>query len=44
MPELHWLHGYPFALGLMIGVSILMGVYFWWKGWIYWPRRRRPRL
>jgi len=41
MPELHWLHGYPFALGLMIGVTILMGFYFWWKGWISWPKRHR---
>ena len=45
MPELHWLHGYPFALSLMIGIAILMGFYFWWKGWISWPRRRkRTRL
>jgi magnesium transporter len=41
MPELHWLHGYPFALGLMIGVTILMGFYFWWKGWISWPKKHR---
>ena len=43
MPELHWLHGYPFALGLMIGVTALMGLYFWWKGWIAWPRPRQRR-
>jgi magnesium transporter len=44
MPELHWLHGYPFALSLMSGIAILMGIYFWWKGWISWPRRHRTRL
>ena len=41
MPELKWLHGYPFALGLMIGTAVLMLVCFWWKGWITWPRKRR---
>jgi magnesium transporter len=38
MPELEWVFGYPFALGLMavVGVSIL----FWFrhKGWIGGPR------
>ena len=34
MPELGWVYGYPFALGLMgiIGVGFLN--YFWRKGWI----------
>jgi magnesium transporter len=39
MPELHWLHGYPFALGLMIGTALLMLFLFWLKGWISWPPR-----
>jgi magnesium transporter len=43
MPELHWIHGYPFALGLMVGVSVLMVAYFAWKGWITWPWRRQAR-
>jgi len=41
MPELHWIHGYPFALGLMIAIGILMMIWFWWKGWIDFPRQRR---
>ena len=34
MPELHWIHGYPFALGLMAVVGA--GLYTWFKrrGWI----------
>ena len=43
MPELRWVHGYPFALGLMLGISILMLGYFGWKGWIRLPRPRRKR-
>jgi magnesium transporter len=43
IPELHWLHGYPFALGLMIGVAIMMIVWFWRKGWITVPHPRRRR-
>jgi len=43
MPELKWLHGYPFALGLMIGVSVLMVGFFALKGWITLPRRLRRR-
>jgi len=34
MPELHWLHGYPFALGLMAGTTIVMLMWFRRKGWI----------
>jgi len=34
MPELHWLHGYPFALGLMATVTIVMLLWFRRKGWI----------
>jgi len=40
MPELKWIHGYPFALFLMIGTAILLIIFFWWKGWISWPRKR----
>jgi magnesium transporter len=34
MPELHWLHGYPFALGLMAATAAVMLTWFWKKGWI----------
>ena len=34
MPELHWSYGYPFALLLMVGVSV--GLFAWFKksGWL----------
>jgi magnesium transporter len=32
MPELKWVHGYPFALGLMGAVAIAILVYFRRKG------------
>src|SRR5688500_10983756 len=45
MPELKWLHGYPFAIGLMFGVAVLMFAWFWRKGWLTSPRKgRRHRL
>jgi len=46
MPELRWIHGYPFALGLMLVVAIGMLGLFWLRGWIRWPRelRRRRRI
>ncbi len=45
MPELKWLHGYPFALGLMASIALLMIVWFWRKGWLSLPRpRRRHRI
>jgi magnesium transporter len=34
IPELHWLHGYPFALGLMAVTAIGLLVWFRRKGWI----------
>jgi len=34
MPELHWLHGYPFALGLMAATTAVMLTWFWKKGWL----------
>jgi magnesium transporter len=46
MPELRWIHGYPFALGLMLVVAIGMLGLFWLRGWIRLPRelRRRRRI
>jgi magnesium transporter len=43
MPELHWLHGYPFALGLMIFIAILMIGFFVVKGWITMPGSDKSR-
>ena len=43
MPELHWIHGYPFALGLMLVVAIGMLGLFWLRGWIRFPRTLRRR-
>jgi len=34
MPELHWLLGYPFAIGLMIAVCLSLFVMFRRRGWI----------
>lgn len=34
MPELKWVLGYPFAIGLMIGSSILPFWYFKRRGWL----------
>lgn len=34
MPELKWMYGYPFALGLMVVVQVLVVVAFRWKKWI----------
>jgi magnesium transporter len=46
MPELHWLHGYPFALTLMFGTGALMLLWFAVRGWIPspWKKRTRRRL
>ncbi|HYC87603.1 MAG TPA: magnesium/cobalt transporter CorA [Thermoanaerobaculia bacterium] len=41
MPELKWLHGYPFALGLMLGVTVIMLGLFVRRGWIGMPKRLR---
>jgi magnesium transporter len=40
MPELHWAYGYPFALGLMIVIALLMLSLFWARGWIDLSRKR----
>jgi magnesium transporter len=42
MPELKWVRGYPFALGLMLAVAALMLAMFAKRGWIRLPLRR-PR-
>jgi magnesium transporter len=42
MPELHWLHGYPFALGLMAATTIVMLMWFRRKGWMGGDRAGRP--
>lgn len=34
MPELHWLGGYPWALGLMVMAGIAPYLYFKKKGWL----------
>ncbi len=34
MPELHWRHGYPYALGLMGGLSALEWLYFKRRNWL----------
>ena len=34
MPELHWLFGYPFAIGLMVAVCLSLFVMFRRRGWI----------
>ena len=34
MPELKWLLGYPWALGLMVVSAILPYVYFKQRGWL----------
>ena len=41
MPELKWLHGYPFALALMVGVTLIMLAVFMRRGWIGVPKRLR---
>ena len=34
MPELKWLLGYPWAIGLMIGTAVLPSLYFKRRGWL----------
>ena len=40
MPELNWYLGYPFALGLMVTVALVLLWYFRRKRWIGVPRRK----
>jgi magnesium transporter len=35
MPELHWLHGYAFAVGLMAATATVLLLWFYRKGWIW---------
>ena len=41
MPELRWLHGYGYALGLMFVTTITMLLWFYKKGWLR-PLDRPP--
>jgi magnesium transporter len=34
LPELNWYFGYPFALGLMVAVAVVLLLYFRRKGWL----------
>lgn len=34
MPELEWPWGYPLVLSVMLGIAVLMVIYFWRKKWI----------
>jgi len=34
MPELGWYWGYPYALGIMLAVALVLLGYFWRKGWL----------
>ena len=43
MPELGWTYGYPFALGLMTAVAVVMLYHFWRRGWITDGTKARTR-
>ncbi len=34
MPELHWMFGYPFALGLMAVIGVALVAFFRWRKWL----------
>jgi magnesium transporter len=34
MPELHWYYGYPFALGLMVAISVTLYIVFKRRSWL----------
>lgn len=38
MPELNWVMGYPFALGLMLTIALGLLLYFRRRGWLGLPR------
>ncbi len=49
MPELHWVYGYPFCLGLMALSVIVLIVFFRLKGWLGIPDadrapRKKPQM
>jgi magnesium transporter len=39
MPELRWAYGYPFSLGLMAALALLMAGFFYLRGWLERPKR-----
>jgi magnesium transporter len=43
MPELGWDLGYPFALFLMTGISVMFLLYFWKNGWlkVFYPNHQK---
>lgn len=34
MPELEWMYGYPFAIGLMVTIMLITYLFFRWKKWL----------
>ena len=34
MPELNWPFGYPFVWIIMVAVTVIMLIYFYWRGWL----------
>ena len=34
MPELNWYWGYPFCLGVMFAIALVLIIYFWRRGWL----------
>src|SRR6266508_3333353 len=34
MPELHWVSGYPYALGLMVVIGAALVAFFRWRKWL----------
>ncbi|MGL5793932.1 MAG: magnesium/cobalt transporter CorA [Waterburya sp.] len=34
MPELNWYWGYPFCLGVMAAIALVLITYFWRRGWL----------
>ena len=34
MPELNWYWGYPFCLGFMLAIALVLIIYFWRRGWL----------
>ena len=34
MPELHWMLGYPLALGMMVVISVILVIYFRRRDWL----------
>ncbi|MDX2054846.1 MAG: magnesium/cobalt transporter CorA [Polyangiaceae bacterium] len=39
MPELRWRYGYPFSLGLMAVVALLLTGFFYLRGWLERPKK-----